>query len=470
MGLKTLAHKPFPFVADNAQHRLQTATPDHQTTLNFSPLLLAKHTVRGPVHEEFLTQLRQLTLDQPGTDGVNHPLLHVLRGDAQRCGDAGVGERARWGRSGQGGESEQTQLVLQGLAGISQHTTRDRGQRSSGHKGIVGIERVRGEDLEEFKQSAVAGAEGLNGIGGGQRGKVEDGRVLQSSSQGPNSQLTGLLAGGLVGGNGLQSLNDVGLGEFGVTSSLGGISHGEMQFLGLLLVEFPSGQPSGQLGSQLGLEGLEGVDGAGLADDSDQSQQDMVATGVGRGEGVEHGGEDGDGQGGAVLRGAGDGFGEVGADAREEHVSVGGLVDEVDKEVVGRGDFYSICQYFIFVSIFFFFRPSIKGSKPTLLGSSVQAGSTRHQFFQNLIALFQIRLFFILFLLTQRLEEGSDVGLNVGGLILAQGIEVLGELLREFGERALDEEGSGRSGHDEDGGSKNEKKEEERVEEVEMRS
>ena len=60
------------------------------------------------------------------------------------------------------------------------------------------------------------------------------------------------------------------------------------------------------------------------------------------------------------------------------------------------------------------------------------------------------------------MEEGSDVGLNVGALVLAQGIEVLGELLREFGERALDEEGSGRSGHDEDGGRKNEKKGQER--------
>jgi len=92
-----------------------------------------------------------------------------------------------------------------------------------------------------------------------------------------------------------------------------------VQLLSILIAQFPGGQPVGQLVGQLRLKSLEGVDGAGLANDGNKGQQDMVPAGIGGGEGVEHGGEDGDGERGAVLRGAGDGFGEVGANAGEEH-------------------------------------------------------------------------------------------------------------------------------------------------------
>jgi hypothetical protein len=51
-----------------------------------------------------------------------------------------------------------------------------------------------------------------------------------------------------------------------------------------------------------------------------------------------------------------------------------------------------------------------------------------------------------LFLLADRLEERGDLGLE--GLLLTEGVDVLGELLGELGERTLNEEGVGRSGHD----------------------
>ena len=44
------------------------------------------------------------------------------------------------------------------------------------------------------------------------------------------------------------------------------------------------------------------------------------------------------------------------------------------------------------------------------------------------------------------MEEWGDFGME-SGLILAKGIEVLGELLSEFGESALNQEGSSRGGH-----------------------
>jgi len=51
-----------------------------------------------------------------------------------------------------------------------------------------------------------------------------------------------------------------------------------------------------------------------------------------------------------------------------------------------------------------------------------------------------------LFLLADRLEERGDLGLE--GLLLAEGVDILGELLGELGERTLNKEGVGRSGHD----------------------
>ena len=82
----------------------------------------------------------------------------------------------------------------------------------------------------------------------------------------------------------------------------------------------------------------------------------------------------------------------------------------------------------------------------TLLRSGIQSRRRSDQLLENLIALLQVGLFFILFLLAERLEEWGDFGME-SGLILAKGIEVLGELLSEFGESALNQEGSSRGGH-----------------------
>lgn len=82
----------------------------------------------------------------------------------------------------------------------------------------------------------------------------------------------------------------------------------------------------------------------------------------------------------------------------------------------------------------------------TLLRGRVQDGRSSNQLLENLIALLQIRLLLILFLLAKRLEEGGNFGLE-GRFFLAQSVEILGELLGEFGEAALDEEGGGRGWH-----------------------
>ena len=82
----------------------------------------------------------------------------------------------------------------------------------------------------------------------------------------------------------------------------------------------------------------------------------------------------------------------------------------------------------------------------TLLRSGIQSSRGSDQLLQNLIALLEIGLFFILFLLAERLEEWGDFGMDIG-LILTKGIEVLGELLSEFCKSALNQEGSSRGGH-----------------------
>lgn len=97
------------------------------------------------------------------------------------------------------------------------------------------------------------------------------------------------------------------------------------------------------------------------------------------------------------------------------------------------------------VSFFFLWFSWLFGEH-TLLRGRVQDGRGSNQLFENLIALLHIRLLFILFLLAKRLEEGGNFRLE-GRFFLAQSVEVLSELLGEFGEAALDEEGSGRCGH-----------------------
>lgn len=85
----------------------------------------------------------------------------------------------------------------------------------------------------------------------------------------------------------------------------------------------------------------------------------------------------------------------------------------------------------------------------TLLGGAVQDNGRGDQLLEDLIALLAVGLCIGLFLLTKGLQKRGNLGLKaVGGLGLAQGIDVLGELVGELGERTLDEEGGGGGGHD----------------------
>jgi hypothetical protein len=83
----------------------------------------------------------------------------------------------------------------------------------------------------------------------------------------------------------------------------------------------------------------------------------------------------------------------------------------------------------------------------TLLRSGVQHRGSAHQLLEQLVALFEVRLVVVLFLLAERLEEWGDVGMEAGAVGLAQSVEILGKLLGELGEGALDEQGVGRGGH-----------------------
>lgn len=342
-SLDALTDEALTLGADHVQNALERAAPHHQATLDLSPLLLAEHAVSSAVNEELLLQLGEPTLDQTGADGVNHPHLDVGGGHAQGRGDGGVGERARGGGGGQGGQSQETQLVLQGLAGLGEDTAGDGSERVGGNEFLVGIEGVRGEDLEQLEESAIAGAERLDGIGGSQGSKIEDGRAAQSGGESANSQLASSGLAGISSGNGLQSLHNVRLGKVVVASSGSGISNGQVHLLGLLLIELPSSQPRRQLFGELGLQGLERISGARLADDSHDSQEDVIPAGIIGGQSVEDGSENGDGQSRAELRRGGDGLSEIGADAREENVSVGRVVDKVNEEVVRRDD---LCRIF----------------------------------------------------------------------------------------------------------------------------
>jgi hypothetical protein len=87
-----------------------------------------------------------------------------------------------------------------------------------------------------------------------------------------------------------------------------------------------------------------------------------------------------------------------------------------------------------------------RGFPLTLLGGTVQSGRSADNLLEDLIVLLLVGLAFGLFLLADRLEERGDLGLEAA--LFAEGIDVVGELLSELGERTLNEEGSSRSGHD----------------------
>ena len=342
-GSQIVPHEAFPLGAHDTQDTVQTASPDHQASLDLGPLLLAKDAVGGAVDEELLSQLRELALDQPGADGINDPFLDVGGRHAQRGGDGGIGQRASGRRrGGQRRQGQQSQLGGQGIAGVGQHAARDRRQRGGGHQGLVGVQGVRGEDLQQLEEGTVAGAQGLHGVGRRQRREVEDGRMLQGGGQGSHGQVARLRPGGVGGGDGLQGLHGVRLAEFVVPGGVGGVRHGPVQVLGVVGGQVPRGEPAGQLGRQLRLQGLERVDRARLADHGDQGQQHRVPAGVGRRQRVEHGRQDRDGQRRAVLRRAGDGRGQVRADPRQEQPDVRRVVHQVDEQVVRRGDFYAV--------------------------------------------------------------------------------------------------------------------------------
>lgn len=459
-GLDALADEALALGADDGQDTLQRAAPDHQTALDLGPLLLAEYTVGGAVDKELGAQLRELALDQTGADGVNDPHLNVGGGDTQGRGNGGVGERARGGGSRQRGEGQETHLGLQSIGGLGEHAAGDRSERGGANEGLVGVEGVGGEDLQQLEERAVAGAERLHGIGGSQGSEVENGRAAQRRSESADSQVASGGLGGVGRGDSLEGLDNVRLGQVVITGRGGRIGDRQVQFLALLVVQLPRGQPCGQLRCQLGFQCLKGVSGSRLADDCDNGQENVVTAGIVGGQSVEDGGEDGDGQSRAELGRGGDGLSEVGANARKENVRVGGLVDEVDEQVVGGSDF---CNFSIEVSPrcprkkggirvdireYLFSRwPHISSILPlTLLGGTVQGSRSPDELLQNLIALLEVGLALGLFLLADRLEERGDLGLE--GLLFAEGVDVLGELLGELGERTLDEEGVGRSGHD----------------------
>jgi hypothetical protein len=107
----------------------------------------------------------------------------------------------------------------------------------------------------------------------------------------------------------------------------------------------------------------------------------------------------------------------------------------------------SLTQLLLFAPIF---RDSAIATRPhklTLLWSRIQHCGGSHQLLQHFIALFAIWLLLRLFLLAKRFNEGSDFGLEAGALVLAEGVNVQGELVGEFGEGTLDQEGGSRSGH-----------------------
>lgn len=62
-----------------------------------------------------------------------------------------------------------------------------------------------------------------------------------------NGEVPVFLARCFVGIDGLEGFDDVGVRKFAVTGGLGGVCDGQVQFLGILLVEFPGGEPVGEL-------------------------------------------------------------------------------------------------------------------------------------------------------------------------------------------------------------------------------
>jgi hypothetical protein len=183
----------------------------------------------------------------------------------------------------------------------------------------------------------------------------------------------------------------------------------------------------------------------------------VVTARISGGQGVEDGGEGGNGERRAELRRGGDGLSEVGADARKEHINIGRLVNEVDQKVVGRSDLCIFQTRLVFSehdqiemqpnSDYLQIVGSWSTVSPlTLLGGTAQSGRRGHELLQNLIALLEVGLAFRLFLLAERFEERGDLGLEA--TLFAEGIDVLGKLVGEFGKGTLNEESSGRGGHD----------------------
>lgn len=238
-SLGTLASETLTLTANNAENALEGPAPDHQATLHLGPLLLAEDTVGGAVNKELGLQLRQLTLNETGTDGVDNPDLDFGGGNAQSGGDGSVGERARGGGRCQRGEGKETDLALQGIGGLGEDTAGDGGERGGGNESLVGLEGVRGEDLEQLEESAVAGTEGLDGIGGSQGSEVEDGGAAQSSGEGANGKVARFGLADVRGIDGAQGLHDVRLGELLVTGGGGGFGDSDVQLAGIAALQLP---------------------------------------------------------------------------------------------------------------------------------------------------------------------------------------------------------------------------------------
>lgn len=79
--------------------------------------------------------------------------------------------------------------------------------------------------------------------------------------------------------------------------------------------------------------------------------------------------------------------------------------------------------------------------KRTPFWRGVQDGRRSDQLLEHLIALLQVGLVAVLLLLAQRLQQRGDIGVEAAALVLAEVVEVLGELVAQLGEGPLDEEG-----------------------------
>lgn len=160
------------------------------------------------MHEEDLVELGELALDEARADGVNDPDLHVLARDLQGVRDMRVGDGAGARGSGQAGEGQEADLARQ-LGVREGGGRRDEVLAVLVFEVVVVVQRLRGEDFQEFEEDWVGFAEGLDGVEGGEVLEVEMGGVGEGGFEGAEAERTGVGGGGFVGGNGTESTEEI---------------------------------------------------------------------------------------------------------------------------------------------------------------------------------------------------------------------------------------------------------------------